>query len=121
MDIAFTEAGDVPRSPADVRFRRVTAEPYADRERVKLTYELSPFLQRPNVEVLLEGPAGTVLGTVTIIETMDARFSLTVHLRARPPANGRIEIISILGYEDRPEVDRHVTPVELPPPAMADV
>jgi len=106
MDIELTEGGDVPRAPSDVRFRRVTAEAYADRQRVKLTYELSPFLQRPNVEILLEGPPGTVLGSVTIIETIDSCFSLTVHLRADPPSEGRFDVISTLGYEGLPEVDR---------------
>jgi hypothetical protein len=115
MDIQLIEGGDAPRAPSDVRFRRAAAEPYADRQRVKLTYELTPFFRRPNVDIRLEGPPGTVLGSVTIIETMDSRFSLTAHLRAAPPAAGHFEIISILGYVDRPQVDRDVTPpVDLP-------
>jgi len=120
MDIELGQGSDVPRMPSDVRFRRVTAEPFVDRQRVKLTYELSPFLQRPNVEILLEGPPGTVLGAVTIIETMDSRFSLTVHLRADPPAEGRFDVISTLGYEGLPEVDKDVTRIELPPRALRE-
>jgi hypothetical protein len=119
MDIERTEGDNIPRLPGDVRFRSVTAEPNADRQRVKLTYELTPFLQRPDIDIRLEGPPGTLLGSVTIIETMDTRLSLTVHLRADAPAEGCFEVISILGYEGLPEVDRDVTPVELPPPASA--
>lgn len=119
MTIQLIEGDDVPRAPSDVRFRRVAAELYADRQRVKLTYELTPFVRRPNVDIRLEGPLGTILGSVAIIETVDSRFSLTAHLRGAPPATGHFEVISLLGYVDLPEVDREVTPVDLPALASA--
>lgn len=113
MDIGWAEEKAVPRPPGDVRFLRITAEPYEDRRRIKLTYELTPFLKRPNLEIRLEDEAGTELGSITIIETMDSKFTLTAHLRSDAPTDGRMLVRSVLGYEEQPEVDLAVTPVEL--------
>ncbi len=113
MEIEWADEKAVPLPPGDVRFLRVTAEPYADGRRIKLSYELTPFQKRPNLEIRLEDEQGGELGAISIIETMTARFSLTAHLRSDAPADGRLRVRSVLGYEDQPEVDRAVTPVEL--------
>lgn len=110
----FAEGPAEPRPPEAVRFLSVAAEPYADRQRLKLTYQLTPFLKRPNVEIRLQNPQGLDRGSITIIGTMDARFTLTAHVRGGEPGDGRLTVISTLGYEDLPDVDRHQLRVDLP-------
>jgi len=109
------DQNEVPRPPEEVRFQRVTAEPYADGRRIKLTYVLTPFQKRPNLEIRLEDEAGTEHGSITIIETMDPKFTLTAHIRSDIPAEGRLQVRSVLGYEELPEVDQALTPVEVTP------
>jgi hypothetical protein len=115
MEIEWADQNAVPRPPEDVRFVRVTAEPYADGRRIKLTYELTPFQKRPNLEIRLEDELGTEQGSITIIETMDSKFTLTAHIRSEVPAEGRLQVRSVLGYEEHPAVDQAVTPVEPAP------
>jgi hypothetical protein len=115
MEIGLMDQNAVPRPPEEVRFQRVTAEPYADGRRIKLTYVLTPFQKRPNLEIRLEDEAGTEHGSITIIETMDPKFTLTAHIRSEVPAVGRLLVRSVLGYEEHPEVDLAVTPVDVAP------
>lgn len=118
MEIEFAEGPSLPRPPDDVRFVAVTAEPYPDGRRVKLSYELTPFLQRPSVEIRLQDPQGRDLGSVTVIETVGRRFSLTAHLRGEVPSEGRVVVVSLLRYEGKPDVDRHELSVDLPGPEV---
>ncbi len=115
MEIGWVDQNAVPRPPEEVRFVRVTAEPYADGRRIKLTYVLTPFQKRPNVEIRLVDEAGTEHGSITIIETMDPKFTLTAHIRSEMPAEGPLQVRSVLGYEELPEVDQALTPVEAAP------
>jgi hypothetical protein len=114
MDLEFTEGPAAPQPPADMRFVAVSAEPYPDRRRIKLSYEVSPFLQRPSVEIRLLAPDGADLGSITVVDVVGARFSLTAHLRSDLPGAASIRVVSILGYDDLPEVDRRELIVDLP-------
>jgi len=114
MNLEIVDGPAAPRPPSEVRFVAVTAEPYPDRRRIKLTYEITPFLQRPGVEIRLQDPAGGNLGSITVVDLVGAHFSLTAHLRGVDPPPGSIRVVSTLGYDDLPDVDRHETTVELP-------
>jgi len=114
MDLEFTDGPAVPRSPSDVRFVAVAAEPYPDRRRIKLSYEITPFLQRPSLEIRLLDPDGADLGSITVVDAVVARFSLTAHLRGEVFGAGPVRVVSILGYDDLPEADRHEVMVDLP-------
>lgn len=114
MDMPLAEGPAQRRPPEEVRFLSVVAEPYPDRQRLKLTYQVTPFLKRPNVEIRLQDPQGVERASITIIETMDARFTLTAHVRGGDPDESRLTVTSILGYEDLPGVDRHELQVDLP-------
>lgn len=114
MDLEFTEGPEAPQPPGAVRFLAVRAEPYADRRRIKLSYEVSPFQQRPSVEIRLLAPDGADLGSITVVDVVGARFSLTAHLRGDAPAATPVRVVSILGYDDLPEVDRRELIVDLP-------
>ena len=113
MDLESTDGPGAPRPPAEVRFVAVTAEPYPDRRRVKLSYEVSPFLQRPSVEIRLLDPNGVDLGSITVVDVVGPRFSLTAHLRGDVPETTSVRVVSLLGYDDLPEVDRRELTVDL--------
>ena len=115
MEIEWADEKGVPLPPGDIRFLRITAEPYGDGRRIKLSYELTPFQKRPNVEIRLEDEQGGELGAISVIETMTPRFTLTAHLRSEVPAERSVRVRSVLGYEDQPEVDHALTPVEPAP------
>ena len=114
MDLEFSEGRGAPRPPADVRFVAVTAELYADHRRVKLSFEVTPFLQRPSLEIRLLDPDGGDLGSISVIDVVGPRFSLTAHLRGNLPGEASIRIVSVLGYDDLPDVDRNELTIDLP-------
>lgn len=74
----------VPRE--EMRFESVQAEPYPDGRRVKLTFKLKPFMERPSVEAWVTNASGQMVATLSLIEAMDQEFDFTVHLRGPQPS-----------------------------------
>ena len=73
MDLNFLDPEDAPLPRADVRFRSLTAAPYPDGRRVRLSIHLTPFQHKPNVEVEVHNAAGVEVATMSIIEAMQYR------------------------------------------------
>jgi hypothetical protein len=83
MDIFFQDPSDVPLPPEEVRIRRLSADPYPDGRRVRVYLELTPFLKRPNGEVNVFNLMGDEVASLSIIETIDPKMEMTVHLRGQ--------------------------------------
>ncbi|MBI4772341.1 MAG: hypothetical protein HY784_18430, partial [Chloroflexi bacterium] len=58
MDIDFFDPEDLPAPPGEVRLREVRAAPYLDGRRVKLGLRLTPFQQRPDLEITVFNAPG---------------------------------------------------------------
>jgi hypothetical protein len=91
MPIEFPQDEDA-LPPAEVRFIDVHVEPWPDGRRVRVHVQLTPFQQRPNVQVLITDPAGEEVCSANIIETMDNRFVFTLHLRGEPAESYNLEM-----------------------------
>jgi len=83
----YDSADDIPqpRAREDVRFTAVAVKPYADGRRVKLNFQLTPFLERPSVEVAVTNALGDEVASLNLIEAMDTEFDFTIHLRGPEP------------------------------------
>ena len=91
----FADEDEVPLPPRAVRILEAAAEPLPDRRRVALKVMLTPFLEYPNLEIVLFRPDGQEERTLSIIGTMDRQLNLTMHV-ARPVAGeyrARIDLI----------------------------
>ncbi|MCC6188232.1 MAG: hypothetical protein IT318_04330 [Anaerolineales bacterium] len=110
-DIPLDTTGDddAPRARAGVRFTGVAIKPYPDGRRMKLSLGLTPFQQRPSVEMVVTNAAGQDVAALSLIEAMDTRFDLTVHLRG-PEPRGPHTLRLTLYYRasDEPEAERQV-------------
>ena len=113
MDIPLLDEGEVPLPPDQVRFRSLTAEPYPDRQRVRIRLSLTPFLERPNIEIELRDPQGAESGSVTVVESVEASLSMTVHLRDAPQS-GEYRAVATLGYPDHGQIDSTTAVFRLP-------
>lgn len=104
--------GETPVPPEQVRFRWAKAEPYPDRHRVRVEFELTPFLKRPDVEIEVRGPDGAIVAGVSIIENVDPRVSLTLHLRGdiQPGVYGALLKLS---YRDEALTSEHELTFEI--------
>ncbi|MBL8046471.1 MAG: hypothetical protein JNL09_08020 [Anaerolineales bacterium] len=83
----YEDPEDIPQPMPreDVRFESVQTEPYPDGRRVKLTFKLKPFIERPSVEAWVTNASGHMVATLSLIEAMDQEFDFTVHLRGPQP------------------------------------
>jgi len=90
-------------------------EPYPDGKRVRVYLELTPFQQRPSGELFVVDSLGNLVATANIIETIDAKMELTMHLRASNP-QGEFTARAVIFYtnslEDITEDDQIVSAPE---------
>lgn len=68
--------------PERVQVHDVRISPYADGKRVKVTFEITPFQQPPNIELTIKDARGDIAAIVQVIETTLESMSFTVHLRS---------------------------------------
>ena len=87
--------GPVPRE--DVRFRGLGLFLYEDRRRVAVGFDITPFRERPNIEVSLTNEEGGEVASLYVIEALEANFNLTMHIRGQS-ASDLCEVEAILYY-----------------------
>ena len=114
-DIFFFEQGADPRPPDEVRIEELQAAPYPDGRRVKLKLVVTPFIERPNLDVEVFNSAGESVATVDILETMTTAVELTVHLRS-PRPEGEHTLRARLYYEEMPDQDTREVVFTVTPP-----
>jgi hypothetical protein len=83
----FADEDEVPLPPREVRITEAKAQPLPDGRRVMLNITLTPFLEYPNLEVMVYRPDGQEERGMSIIGTMDRHLQLTLHV-ARPESSG---------------------------------
>jgi hypothetical protein len=100
MDIHLTESDKIPLPPEQVVIRSLSAEVYPDGRRVKVQVEVTPFLERPMVELSIRDAQDGLLAESTIVECADASFSITMHLRGEKPGGEACVLEVELSYPD---------------------
>lgn len=70
-----------PRSREEVRFNEVGLHVYEDGRRVAVGFDLTPFIERPSIEVRVKNADGEEAASLSVIEAMQPNFHLTLHLR----------------------------------------
>ena len=95
----FADEDEVPLPPKEVRILAASAQPAPDRRRVALNITLTPFLEYPNLEVVLYRPDGAEERSLTIIGTMERDLTVTLHIRQPMPGDYRAQIDLIYDSE----------------------
>lgn len=119
MTISFFEPGAIPKPPDEVKIEHLAAEVYPDRQRVKITIHVTPFQQRPSLEVHLrrkDMPAHAPVATLSIVETMHHKMDFTLHIRGVADTTGDYLLQAMLYF--RAVVDQEAN--ELPPVTPQD-
>jgi hypothetical protein len=94
-----------PLPPEEVRITGMTAETYPEGQRVRVTIEMTPFQQRPWLELVLLDSAGEEVTTANIIEPLNYKIVLTLHIRKDDPA-GVYSLHARLFYPEQTDNDR---------------
>jgi hypothetical protein len=98
-----TEATPLP--PEEVRITGFHAEPYPEGQRVRVTLEMTPFQKRPWLEVVMLDSEGEEVTTANIIEPLNYKIELTMHIR-RAESVGKYKLIARLFYPEQGDNDQ---------------
>jgi len=88
----FADEAEVPLPPREVRITEIQARPAPDRQRVTLLITLTPFLEYPNLEIVLFRPDGAEERSVSVVGTMERRLALTLHIKQPMPGPYRAQV-----------------------------
>ena len=104
MEFFFPEDNLERTPPEETKILSLTAEPYADGQRVRVNIEMSLFEKRPHLEVTLTDTNGEEISTANFVEPMTFKLEFTLHLRIQP-ADGQLDLEARLFYPDGPEAE----------------
>jgi len=99
----FDDGFELPKAREDVRLKNLGLFVYEDGRRVAVGFELTPFRERPSLEVTATNARGEHAGSMTVIEALNPNFSLTMHLRDSEPTD--LYDIEVVVYYDDEEGD----------------
>jgi hypothetical protein len=120
MDIFFTDPDDIPLPPEEVRIREFSARPWPDGRRVRLYLEVTPFQKRPNGEIVVRDPQDNEVASLSIIETIDPKMELTIHLRPSRAA-GQYRATARLFYLEASQEQEQTQALQPPDPEKRQV
>ena len=100
-DIFFFEQGGDQKPPAEVQIEQLTAQPMADGKRIKVALVVTPFLEKPNLELEIVDSEGRVVSSADILETMTIKMELTMHIRSAS-SEGEHTLRASLYYREQP-------------------
>ncbi len=100
--------------PAEMHLQDLRAIPDPDGKRLRVFLDLTPFKQRPNIELNLTDSNGTEVAAASIVEPVGWKLELTLHIRKTGPAYEKYNLSASLLYPKLGEVDRRNLIVEVP-------
>ena len=119
MDIFFHDPKKIRLPPEEVRLCDMKITPQHNGGRVKIFLELTPFMKRPNVEVIITDTSGKQVAHTSILETMLPKLEFTMHLRQLDPGS-EYTIESVVYYQKMPEPSDVPMDIPLPEPMIVD-
>lgn len=115
MSINFFDSEQVPKPRDQIRIENLKATPYPDRRRIYIEVKVTPFQERPNLIIAMHDDADTLVGEVSVIETMHANMEFTLHLRNVDDPTGAYSVTADLFYDTRnPPQDHKVEGFVIP-------
>ena len=85
QDIFFTDSNEAPVPPEEVRIRTLDALLRPDGRRLDVRTEITPFLKRPNFEIVLRNDSGEESATLSVVEVVETSMEFTIHLSEKEP------------------------------------
>ncbi len=101
------------KPPSEVRIRDLHIEPWPDGRRVRVHLELTPFEQKPNIDLVITRADGEPVAMTSIIENMVFKLVITMHLRSADPA-GSYQVHASVYFPDQEPVDQATAAFNIP-------
>ena len=105
MEIKFFDDPLMRGKPKEeVRINRLGLYVYEDRRRVAVGFDITPFQERPSIDVVVTNSNGLLAASMHIVDIVESNFTLTLHLRDKEPTD-QYQLTAALYYAT-PETDR---------------
>jgi hypothetical protein len=114
MEFFFPEDNLVRATPEETKISSLGADPYPDGRRVHVNIEMTPFQQRPHLEVTLSNANGDEVAAVSVVEPMSWKIEFTMHIRGEQVGPYRLE--AKLFYPEGPSAEPQSISFEAAPP-----
>ncbi|MEL6271865.1 MAG: hypothetical protein AAFU54_05420 [Chloroflexota bacterium] len=102
MDVhIFDNGNNSPKPREEIKIEEVAISPYPDGMRVHVQVKVTPFMERPNLAMIIHDEDDNVVGELSIIETMHTNMEFTMHLRGVDNPAGAYSLTVELFYETR--------------------
>jgi len=99
--------------PQEVRIQGLRAEPWSeDGRRLRIHLDVTPFLERPDIEVTISNEHGESVSNISIIESIDAHMPFTMHLRGAL-VEGPLSLSASISYPGIGQVDQKSVIIEI--------
>ncbi len=95
------DSDEAPQPRERVRITELAAMPYPDGSRVHTRIKLTPFLEKPNLEIYAQKVDGPIVAEMSVIETMTPNLEFTLHIRGIDERTGDYLLRAELYYDDR--------------------
>jgi hypothetical protein len=125
MEFFLTDPNVERLPPADTHLLDLRAEPYPDGKRLRVALEITPFQQKPYLELNLSDSDGNIVTTTNIVEPVAWKLELTLHIRGLAPVvakkhatniTGQYTLSAVLSYPDMGEIDHRILSIHMPSP-----
>ena len=106
----FTSNEDLqPRE--NVKITSLKTTPYPDNTRIRMQLTITPFQERPNLEIFAYREDGLIVSEMSVIETMTPNLDFTLYIRGVKNTPGNYILRTELYYDDRnaPQDTKEVT------------
>lgn len=117
MDFFLPEDHLQRATPVETRITSLSAEPYPDGYRLHVNIEMTPFQQRPHLEVTLKDADGEEVASSSIVEPLGWKIEFTMHIRGE--LNNPYTLEAKLFYPDGPTSEPQTYAFEVKPPDSA--
>jgi hypothetical protein len=114
MEFFINDPNTQRASPAETRLLEIRAEPDIDGKRVRVTLDLTPFQQKPYIELILADSDGSEVALASIIEPVGWKLTLTMHIRKTGATVGKYTLTANLSYPELGTIDRQTIHFEIP-------
>ena len=100
--------------PQEVRIQELRAEPWPGEDRrVKIHLRLTPFLEKPDIHVVIEDSSQNEVASVDIIESFEDQMTFTMHIRGDDNSR-EYTLIASLNYPEVGTVAQNRVVFEIP-------
>ncbi len=119
MEFFLNDESMDKKPPAETRLLNMHAEPSSDGKRLKVVLSITPFEQRPYLDLALTDSKGVLIVASSIVEPINSELELNLHIRkALANPGDELNLTAIISYPDIGEVDRQNLAVRFPFPAV---